>query len=74
MPPPNKAAGSTCAPASDALSAPCPGFLPSDSSWEPQGVNMMPDTQSSPSNLTGDTLLTTCDPKKWGLVSTDISE
>ena len=31
---------STCAPASEAPSAPCPGFLPSDSSWEPQGANM----------------------------------
>ena len=69
MLPPNRAAGSTCAPASDAPSAPCPGFLPSDSSRE---STWMSHTQGSSDILPHSQ--TTSDHRKWCFVSSNISE
>ena len=56
------------------LVLPALGFSPQTAAGSPREPTWMPDTQSSPSNMTGNTVLTTCDPKKWDLVNTDTSE
>ena len=74
MLPPNKATEAPALLLQRLLVLPVLGFSPQTAAGSPRETTWMPDTQSSPSNLTGDTVLMTCDPKKWGLVSTDISE